>query len=72
MKEVCFLTSQPLPRSFLAQKMTVIGHFGCTRPTFHGSKLKTTKNNNLKTRFQVFSPLATLSFATHLCNQLRV
>ena len=66
------LTSQPLFGSNLAQKLTVIGRFVCSQPTFYRSMLKNNKNNRSKTRFSIFSPLAILSFPTRLCNQLTV
>ena len=67
-----FLTSHPLLGSNLTQKLTVIGRFWCSKPTFYRSMLENNKNNNLKTRFSFSSPLATLSFPTLRCNQLTV
>ena len=56
MKKWWFLTSHLLLGSKLAQKLTVIGRFRCSKSTFYRSKLKTNKNNNLKTRFFIFQP----------------
>ena len=72
MKMMVFLTSHPLFGSKLAQKLTVIGRFGCPKSTFYRSILQNNKNNNFKTRFFIFSPLATILFPTLRCNQLTV
>ena len=72
MKKWWFLTSHPLLASNLAQKLTVIGRFRCSKSTFYRSILQTNKNNNSKTRFSFYSPLATTLFPTLRCNQLTV
>ena len=72
MKKMWFFTSHLLFGSKLAQKLTVIGRFRCSKSTFYRSKLENNKNNKTKTRFYIFSPLAILSFPTRLYNHLTV